>query len=295
MEALLTISSRPLISLFGTIITVGGLISATLALFLGLWLSRKLRLLIIAKAPHTAIDRSTANSIATLGFYIGVVVSVLVSASLLGIELQNMMVLAGALSIGIGFGLQNIANNFVSGLILLFDRSLKVGDYVELADGLRGTISQIRVRSTIVMTNDQLEVIVPNSRFISDQVINYTLSSDKRRLHIPFGVAYGTDVQHVIDTVMKVPATLGFVIQNNPEYEPKVWMTGMADSSLNFELLVWIQGQATNKPSGTLSDCLIAVHQALIGHGIQIPFPQRDIHIKEGCMPRAGATDAKDE
>jgi len=150
MEELLSLSSQPIVSLFGTTVTVGGATSSALALLLGLWLSRKLKRLIIAKAPNFGINRSTANTIATLGFYLGTVVSVLITASLLGVALQNMLVLAGALSVGIGFGLQNIANNFVSGLILLFDRSLKVDDYVELTDGLRGTISQIRVRQPLL-------------------------------------------------------------------------------------------------------------------------------------------------
>lgn len=277
------------ITLFGSTITIGGIISSMVVLALGLWLSRKLRLLIHAKAPSFDIDRSTTHTIATLGYYLTVVITLLLATSLLGVSLQNMLVLAGALSVGIGFGLQNIANNFVSGLILLFDRSLRVGDYVELADGLRGSISQIRVRSTIVITNDQLEVIVPNSRFISDQVVNYTLSSDRRRLHVPFGVAYGSDVQQVMDVVMAVPETLPFVITDDPECEPRVWMSGMADSSLNFELLVWIHGQATSRPSGTLSDCLIAVHRALVDNGIQIPFPQRDIHIRSDETKRRSA------
>jgi potassium efflux system protein len=282
MEALLNISSQPLISLFGTTLTVGSATSALIALLLGIWLSRRLKVLIITKAPSFDINKSTANTIATLAFYTGTVISCLLTTSLLGVELQNLVVLAGALSVGIGFGLQNIASNFISGLILLFDRSLKVDDYVELAGGLRGTITQIRVRSTIIMTNDQLEVIVPNSRFISDQVINYTLTSDRRRLHIPFSVAYGSDVDKVIDTVMQVPASLPFVIHDDPDHAPTVWMISMADSSLNFELLVWIHGQATGKPSGTLSDCLLAVHKALVENGIQIPFPQRDIHIIHG-------------
>jgi len=294
MDGLTNIISQPLLTLFGTTITIGGLVSSIVVLTLGLWLSRKLRLVIITRAPAFDIDRSTANTVATLGFYLGTVLTLLVAASLLGLELQNMLVLAGALSVGIGFGLQNIANNFVSGLILLFDRSLRVGDYVELADGLRGSISQIRVRSTIVTTNDQLEVIVPNSRFISDQVINYTLSSDRRRLHVPFGVAYGSDVQQVMNVVMDVAATLPFVILDDPDCEPKVWMTGMADSSLNFELLVWIHGQATSRPSGTLSDCLLAVHRALVENDIQIPFPQRDIHIREEREPgKAGKASGK--
>jgi len=293
MEAIHNILSQPLISIFGATLTVGGTLSSIAVLTLGLWLSRKLRLVIITRAPAFDIERSTANTIATVAFYLGTVITLLVAASLLGLELQNMLVLAGALSVGIGFGLQNIANNFVSGLILLFDRSLRVGDYVELADGLRGTISQIRVRSTIVITNDQLEVIVPNSRFISDQVINYTLSSDRRRLHIPFGVAYGSDVQQVMDVVMTVPATLPFIIVDDPECEPRVWMIGMGDSSLNFELLVWIHGQATSRPSGTLSDCLLAVHRALVDNGIPIPFPQRDIHIREGGELLPGKTERK--
>lgn len=264
--------------------TVGGLLSSLLVLFIGLWGSRRLRRLVMDKAPAFDINISTANTIGTVVFYLGTVISLLVTATLLGFELSNMVVLAGALSVGIGFGLQNIANNFVSGLILLFDRSLKVGDYVELADGLRGTITQIRVRSTIVLTNDHLEVIVPNSSFISGQVINYTLSSDRRRLHIPFGVAYGSDVEKVIEVVSKVPESLDFVIKGEPDFEPKVWMTSMADSSLNFDLLVWIHGQASSSPSGTLSTCLLAVHRALVENDIQIPFPQRDIHIKEGSL-----------
>jgi len=284
MQSIFSFSSIPLIEVFGAVITVGNLLSSSAVLLLGLWLSRKAKRLIISRAPSFAIEHSTAITIATVVFYLGTVASVLVTASMLGVHLQNMVVLAGALSVGIGFGMQNIANNFVSGLILLFDRSLKVGDYVELADGLRGTITQIRVRSTIVMTNDHLEVIVPNSGFISGQVINYTLSSDSRRLHIPFGVAYGSDVEKVIEVVSKVPEVLDFVIKDNPEFAPKVWMTSMADSSLNFELLVWIHGQASSSPSGTLSTCLLAVHKALVENDIQIPFPQRDIHIKEGSL-----------
>lgn len=283
MEELLKYTSLPLASLFGTVITVGGAISAAFVLIFGLWLSRKLKSLILMRAGTFSIEKRTATMISTLVFYSGTALTLLITASFLGVRLQSFMVLAGALSVGIGFGLQGIANNFVSGLILLFDRSLRVGDYVELSDSLRGTISQIRVRSTIIMTNDQLEVIVPNSKFLSDQVINYTLSSDNRRLHVPFGVAYGSDVQKVRQVVLQVADTLPFVVHDDPEFQPTVWMISMADSSLNFELLVWIHGHATGRLGGTMSECLFALHQGLVDHDIHIPFPQRDIHVKDAA------------
>lgn len=280
MEAIFKLTEIQLIHAFGTTITIGSLLSCLLVVGIGFSASKSLRKWILANAAGFNIEQSMAHRLATVANYVGVTATLLIAVSLLGIDIQNLMIIAGALSVGIGFGLQNIANNFVSGIILLFDRSLQVGDYVELADGLRGVISQVRVRSTIIMTNDGMEVIVPNSKLLSDQVINYTLSDDCRRLHVPFGVAYGSDVEKVVSVVQAAAKKLPFVALDNPEHEPAVWMTGMGDSSLNFELLLWIRGKASYKPSGILSTCLLEVHKTLVKNDITIPFPQLDLHVK---------------
>ena len=280
MDAILKLTEIQLVHAFGTTITVGSLLSCLVVIAVGFTASKKLRSWILTNAPSFNIEQSMAHRLAIMASYVGVTATLLIAVSLLGIDIQNLMIIAGALSVGIGFGLQNIANNFVSGIILLFDRSLQVGDYIELADGLRGTINQVRVRSTVIMTNDGTEVIVPNSKLLSDQVVNYTLSDDRRRLHVPFGVAYGSDVDKVISVVLEAVRELPFAVLDDPEREPTVWMTGMGNSSLDFELLVWIRGKASFRPSGTLSICLLLVHKALVENDITIPFPQLDMHIK---------------
>ena len=280
MDFILKLTEIQLLHAFGTTITVGSLLSCLVVIVVGFTASKRVRKWILANAPNFNIEKSMVHRLATMAGYVGVTATLLIAVSLLGIDIQNLMIIAGALSVGIGFGLQNIANNFVSGLILLFDRSLQVGDYVELVDGLRGTINQVRVRSTIIMTNDGTEVIVPNSKLLSDQVINYTLSDDCRRLHVPFGVAYGSDVEKVMRVVLEAVRELPFVVLDDAEREPTVWMTGMGSSSLDFELLVWIRGKASFRPSGTLSSCLLNVHRALVANDITIPFPQLDMHIK---------------
>jgi len=270
-----------LITVSGVTITPYTLALASLSLLLGITISRRLRNLIRHHlGPRFHMNPSTAFALSVVTFYIGVALSLGLAVSLLGFDLSNIVIVAGALSVGIGLGLQAIANNFVSGLILLFDRSIKVGDYVQLASGLRGTITQIRVRSTIIMSNDGLEVIVPNSQFISDQVINWTLSDNFHRLHVPFGVAYGSDVEQVVDVVLAAARELPFVVREDPDHAPDVWFTAMGNSSLDFELLVWIYGAAVMKPSGSRSKTMFAVHRVLVEAGIQIPFPQRDLHLK---------------
>jgi len=262
-------------------ITLGNLVAALLVLTVGYWISRKARVVIQkVLAPRFKIDRSTAFALGTIAFYVIVIVTTMCALSILGFDISNLAIVAGALSVGIGLGLQNIANNFVSGLLLLFDSSIKVGDYVELGDGSRGFIEQIRVRSTIIRTNDDIEAIVPNSHFLSAPVINWTLSEASRRMHIPFGVAYGSDVDKVFDAIDEMALTLPDVKLDDPERMPRLWFTEMAESSLNFELIVWVKSPATMKPRGTTSIFLRAFHKTLLKNGFEIPCPQRDVHIR---------------
>jgi small-conductance mechanosensitive channel len=263
------------------VMTLGGLVAAALVLTLGYWIARKTRILIQkVLAPRFNIDRSTGFALGTMAFYVIVVLTTLCALDLLGFDISNLAIVAGALSVGIGLGLQSIANNFVSGLLLLFDRSIKVGDYIELSEGYRGSIEQIRVRSTIIRTNDDIEVIVPNSHFLSEPVINWTLSEASRRMHIPFGVGYGSDVDKLFDIIVELAHKLPDVKLDDPERMPRLWFTEMGESSLNFELILWVKPPATMRPRGTTSVMLRAIHKALQDHDFEIPFPQRDVHIR---------------
>jgi len=284
--------NQPLIAIGSVQLNAKGLLLSTLVLLIGLGIARRIRRYLQEHlGPAIGLDKSTTFTLSTLVFYAITALTLVIAFSLLGFDFTNLAIIAGALSVGVGFGLQDIAKNFISGLLLLFDRSIKVGDYIELANGgLRGTVEQIRVRSTIVRTNDDLDVIVPNSQFLTDQVINWTLSSKVLRLHVPFGVAYGSDVERLRDIMLKMAAELPGVVSGEDRYRPKLWFTGMGDSSLDFELLVWVQGDAIVNYRSTLSEYTFAVHRILNSNGYTIPFPQRDLHIKS--MPEEAGSRA---
>jgi small-conductance mechanosensitive channel len=189
-------------------------------------------------------------------------------------------VFAGAIGVGLGFGLQAIFNNFVSGLILLFDRSIKVGDFVELESGVHGVVRDIKIRATRIMTNDNLNILVPNSEFVSGRVVNWTLLETTRRLHVPFGVAYGTDKELVKRAALEAAHEVPFTLAQDGARGPQVWLVGFGESSLDFELVVWINADATKRPSAVKAAYYWALHTALVKHGVELPFPQRDLNLR---------------
>ena len=191
-----------------------------------------------------------------------------------GVNLSKFTVVTGAIGVGLGFGLQNIVNNFVSGLILLFERPIRVGDTVDIG-GLVGTVRRIGARSSTVQTFQEAEVIVPNSNLISNQVINWTLSSSWRRVEVPVGVAYGTDPERVLKLLVEVAKSNPGVMINP---EPVAFFLGFGDSALNFELRFW--SARLEKWFQLKSDVTVAVANALRDAGIEIPFPQRDLHVR---------------
>jgi small-conductance mechanosensitive channel len=197
-----------------------------------------------------------------------------------GIPMSKLMLLLGGLGVGLGFGLQEIFNNFLSGLIVLFDRSLKVGDFVELASGLNGTVRDIRIRSTRITTNDNVDVLIPNSEFISGRVINWTLQDGTRRLRIPFGVAYGSPKEIVRKAALEAAASVPLTLSMEGERAPMVLLTGFGDSSLNFELVVWVVPEATRSPLPATAAYNWALETALIAAGIEFPWPQRDLRVR---------------
>lgn len=223
----------------------------------------------------------TTKLLTNLGYYFIIIVTFFVAINSVGIDLTSFSMFASALAIGIGFGLQTVVSNMVSGIIMMFERSVRVGDFIELSDTLRGTVTDMRIRSTVIKTLDNIDIVVPNSSFIQNNVINLTLDDTMRRLHIPFGVAYGTEVEKVKEAILSELAESGlkYYRGENEDRQPLIRMTGMGASSVDYELLVWIDW-SPQRQNATKSDFLILVYKALYKHGIEIPFPQMDLHLK---------------
>jgi len=211
------------------------------------------------------------------------IVGTLVGLGYIGFDLTNLALFGGAIGVGIGFGLQNVFSNFISGIIILLERTLKVGDFVDLQSGVQGTVREIGLRYTRVTTNDDVDVIVPNSEFINGRVTNWTYENQMRRLHIPFGVAYGSDKQRVKAAGLRAARKVNGDAEE-PGREADVWLVGFGDSSLNFELVVWVGPQRVARPGFTQAEFLWTIEDELRAEGIEIPFPQRDLHVRSGTL-----------
>jgi len=229
--------------------------------------------------PKLPLQRGLPYAISTVTYYVLLLLVALAALSGAGIELNKFTVLTGALGVGLGFGLQNVVNNFVSGLILLFERPIHVGDTVEVG-GLVGVVRRIGARSSTVVTFQGAEVIVPNSNLLSNQVINWTLSSQWRRVDVPIRVAYGNDPESVIKLLVGVAESHPGVLLQRP---PAAFFMGFGESSLNFELRFWSAWQDTWFQ--LQSDVTVAVAKALREADIEIPFPQRDLHVRSIDSP----------
>jgi small-conductance mechanosensitive channel len=222
--------------------------------------------------PRFHIDAGAQYNIVRLLHYTILVLGILFALNVVGIQLTSLAVIFGLIGVGIAFGLQNITSNFVSGIILLFERPVSVGDYIQVGD-TSGEVQSINVRSTTVITLDNITLIVPNSRFVEDTVTNWSVGDPKIRLSIPVGVAYGSDTELVTQILLKVAEDHPKAISNP---EPDVLFREFGDSSLNFELRVWIID-----PLGRLkiiSELNYAIDKAFRENGVTIPFPQRDVH-----------------
>ncbi|MGH9548732.1 MAG: mechanosensitive ion channel family protein, partial [Terriglobales bacterium] len=207
------------------------------------------------------------------------VVGIVIVLENTGIHLAALAVFAGAVGVGVGFGLQNIASNFISGLVILAERPITIGDRIEVA-GIAGQVEHIRARSTVIRTNDNIMMIVPNSKFIDSPVTNWTYGDRRVRFRIPVGVAYGSDVNKVRDALLAVahenPHTL-------KEPAPSVFLEQFGDSSIDFKLMVW-SSEMSARPSRYRSDLNFAIEQNFREAGIEIAFPQRDLHIRSGTL-----------
>lgn len=277
------LADATLFSIGETPVTGGDILRVLIIMLVAFLLSRGVRLAI--KRFSESESTGTQASLYTVGrltHYTIIVIAVVVALSSIGLDFTNLALVAGALSVGIGFGLQSIVSNFVSGLIILFEHTLRVGDYIELDTGLTGTVKSINVRSTLINTNDNIDVVVPNSEFVSNRLTNWTLGEHILRVRIPFGVAYGTDKELVKKAAMEAVSEVPYTITHMKGREPDVWLVEFGDSSLNFLLLVWVNRQGARRPTRTRATYLWALETKLNEYGIEIPFPQRDLHMRSG-------------
>jgi len=224
-----------------------------------------------------AIERTFGYFVFALGLFVGM--------QIIGLNVSSLAFLGGAVGIGVGFGLQNIASNFASGLILLLERPIKVGDRIEVGS-LNGDVLRIGGRSTWVRTNDNLIIIVPNAEFTAGRVINWTANDRQVRFSFPVGVAYGSDPEQVRAVLLDIAARHADVLADPA---PEVLLTNFGDSSIDFELRVWTITQVQT-PSRLKSDLYFEVVKQFAAQGIQIPFPQRDVYIKTIPELRQAAT-----
>lgn len=283
--------SRPLFTLGDTEFTVwtflylGGLL--VLIFFLAGRLSRWFAESVLAKRGIEVGVRQAMGAILRYGvLFIGFLVVVQAA----GIDLSTLTILAGALGIGIGFGLQNITNNFVSGLIILFERPIKVGDRIEVGN-VRGDVVRISMRATTVVTNDNIAVIVPNSEFISSTVVNWSYTDRRVRFNFPVGVSYRSDPKLVRELLLEIASDHPGVLQ---EFQPDVQFQEFGESSLNFVLRVWTQ-EYSARPGVLRSEINYAISKKFREHGIEIPFPQRDLHIRSGSVALTSPRPGEDE
>ena len=257
-------------------------------LMLVFWISaRTKRFLFNRFLANSGLDRSLQYAISQIVANAVLIIGIFIVLENTGIHLGALTVFAGAVGVGVGFGLQNIASNFISGLVILAERPITIGDRVEVA-GIAGQVQQIRARSTVILTNDNISMIVPNTKFIDSPVTNWTYGDPRVRFRIPIGVAYGSDVNKVQEALIAAgrehPAAL-------TDPEPTVFLEKFGASSIDFELVVW-STEMSSRPRRFRSDLNFLIEKYLRGAGIEIPNPQRDLHIRSGVLKVENVTPA---
>jgi len=253
------------------------LIALLIAVF---WISsRTKRFLFNRFLAKSGLDRSLQYAIAQIVSNVVLIVGIFIVLDNAGIHLGALTVFAGAVGVGVGFGLQNIASNFISGLVILAERPITVGDRVEVA-GIAGQVQHIRARSTVIVTNDNITMIVPNTKFIDSPVTNWTYGDPRVRFRLPVGVAYGSDVKKVREALLAAVSENANTLKDPA---PSVFLEKFGENSIDFELVVW-SSEMSYRPRRYRSDLNFAMEQKLREAGIEIAFPQRDLHIRSGVL-----------
>ncbi len=226
-----------------------------------------------------------AEKVLTYGL---VVVGIVAALSSMGLDLSSVAVFAGALGVGLGLGLQGIVKEFVSGLVLVFDRAVQMGDYIEMKDGTRGVVQEIGPRATRVRNNDNVYLLVPNSQLIETTMINWTRRGETRRIHVPFHVALGADKEKVREAVLEAAHAVPFTLPDTEEHRTQVWLVSFGEFALNFELIVWPRLDAVKRPKAMIAAYTWAIDDALRQAQIEIPYPQRELRVRALFGEEAG-------
>lgn len=286
MNAAALPSSADLTKIFGGLSGEGWMevlakVAAALAIIVAAFLAARLARLALdrlrGRSPSNAPSLYIVRKLASYGL---IATGFFVAISTLGINLTSLAVFAGALGVGVGLGLQGVVREFVSGLVVIFDQNLHVGDFVELENGVRGEIVEVGPRACRIRTNDAVDVVLPNSKLIDSQVLNWTLKGDTRRIHIPFHVAYGADKAKVRDAVLEAAKAVPFTMPDSDTRRTQVWLVEFGDSSLKFELVVWPRPEAARRPAAMRAAYTWAIDDALSAAGIEIPNPQLDVRLR---------------
>jgi small-conductance mechanosensitive channel len=266
----------PITQVGSTELTLWSVVYFIILVFLLFYLTAKVKKWVVYKVlAKSKIDLGVRIAVGTILRYVVLVIGFIIVLQTIGLDLSAVTVLAGALGVGIGFGLQNITNNFVSGIIILFERPIKVGDRIEVGE-VSGDVISISMRSTTIVTNDNISIIVPNSDFISSKVINWSHNDRNIRFNITVGVSYNEDPEQIKKILLEVAEENKGILKKP---EPDVLFHEYGDSALIFILRVWT-GEFISRPDVLKSQIYYAAFKKFKEHNIEIPFPQRDLHIK---------------
>ncbi|WP_332769045.1 mechanosensitive ion channel family protein [Phenylobacterium sp.] len=274
------LTSFELVRLGKTAITVGSLAAAVVIVIAALIAARLVSAFFRRVRGRVSEAAPSIYIFEKLAAYGVVVFGVIAAFSTLGLDLSSFALFAGALGVGLGFGMQGVVKELISGLVLLFDRLVRIGDYIELQTGERGVVAEIGPRATRIRNNDDLDVLIPNSRLIEQPVTNWTHQNGTRRMHVPFVVAYGTDKEAVREAVLKAAHEVPFTLKDTGARKTQVWLVGFGPSGLNFELVVWPTVEAVKRPNAAHAAYTWAIEDALRGGGFEIPLPQQELRVR---------------
>ncbi len=246
------------------------------------WLRKVMRIVLSRR-----MSPSLAYAISRISYYILLAFGALIALQTIGVNLSSLSILGGVVGVGLGFGLQNIFSNFASGLILLIEQSIKVGDYIQLKEnGLHGEVVHLGVRYTQVRSNDNIDILVPNSQFINGEVINWSLSDASMRFHIPFRVPYGTDRAR-LEQITVAAARQGRFTLDEESKRPGLWITAFGDAGYDCEMIVWVNRSGLMRPGSTRAEYHKLLADALEQAGIPIPRPRQEISFAPSASAEA--------
>ncbi len=281
-ERVMYVLKYPLVSYSGMNLSLLLFLQVLVLLFFGIIINRLYGRMVLRMGSKRNWSEQTVHLVQAVGKYPFIFIVAMILLSIVGINTRSLALVAGALSVGIGFGMQTIVSNLVSGIILLFDKSIRPGDFICLGEnstsgGFQGNVVQMNIRATVLRTNDNINIIIPNADLMASQVVNWTYADEKIRFRIPFSVAYGSDIDQVKSLIKEATLRLPVVL---PYPEPQIWLASHAESSLAFLAAIWVEGQNARQPYRITDIVLSTIYKTLHEHGIEIPFPQLDLRLR---------------